>query len=217
MYISNEQADSIKALTEQLERRTGVELVAMIVDKCDTYPEIPWKAFAFTASISVFCLLLQAFIRPSWIIADREIFMALTILGTGAAAALLTLFWPFFARLFLDDIRATGETEQYARSQFLEREIFRTQERSGILLLVSLFERKVVILPDKGIQHRMAQETLANVIAQMTEPLHYGKFFEALRDGLAALEESLTKAGFKGSPGAPDQISDELIQQKGTT
>lgn len=215
MYISEDQTRQIKIITEQLENVTGVELVAVVVDKSDTYPEIPWKAFAMAASISAFCILAQTFLRPDWITAYRELFMALAILGAGAAAALLTLFWRVFARFFLDDLRAAGETEQYARSQFLEQGIHRTKGNTGMLLLISLFERKVVIHPDSGIRSRIEPETLTPVIAKMTTHLRKGNCFDALREGLDILEKILTNAGFRSKAAAPDRIRDEFIQQKG--
>ena len=66
-------------------------------------------------------------------------------------ALLASVYVPAFARLFLRDSRATLEVSQYAKVQFLERELFATPERTAILVLVSLLERRVVILPDTGL------------------------------------------------------------------
>jgi len=216
MYISEDQKSRTQEITEQLEKRTGVELVAVVVDKCDTYPEIPWKAFAVGAAVGALVLSIQSVIRPAWFTVYREIFLMLTVLGTGMTAALLSIFWPPFTRLFLDGTRAEVETKQYAQSFFLEREIFSTRERTGILLLISLLEHKVVILPDSGIRSRIDPKTLNSVISHMASDLREGNCFQALEGGLTVLEKSLLVAGFKGVDGAPDEIPDEFIQQKGS-
>ena len=59
---------------------------------------------------------------------------------------------PAFARLFLRKSRAAVEVLQYAKMQFLDRELFATPNRTAILVLVSMLERRVVILADKGLR-----------------------------------------------------------------
>jgi len=56
---------------------------------------------------------------------------------------------------------------QYAQGVFLQREIFKTAERVGILMLVARFERRVVILPDTGITRHITSRELDGVIAAM--------------------------------------------------
>jgi putative membrane protein len=105
--------------------------------------------------------------------------------------------------------------EQYARAYFLEREVFGTRERTGLLVLVSLFERKVAILPDTGLADRLPAEALAAVVTHMRPQLSRGARFAALSAGLTALEKALLDAGFRGAPGAPDEIPAELAQGEG--
>ena len=55
-----------------------------------------------------------------------------------------------FGRLFLRQSRIDSEVRQYSESMFLRRSLFATSRRTGILILISLFERRVdiVILDD---------------------------------------------------------------------
>ena len=129
--------------------------------------------------------------------------------------SLLSIYWSAFGRLFLDRIRAEAEIEQYARAFFLERELFRTRARTGVLLLVSLFERRVVILPDSGVAGRLEQKALRKVINQMMPHLRRKERFQALVRGLSALEAELVKAGFGPAKKTDNELEDELIQQKG--
>jgi putative membrane protein len=215
MYFTEDQSAKIKEKIEQLEKNTGIELVTVVVDKCDVYPEIPWKAFALGVAFSAFAVTIHAFINPDWITVLREPLMAILVLGVGAVAALLTTFWPWFARLFLDRSRAALETEQHARSLFLEREIFNTRKRNGLMLLVGLFEHQVVALPDKGVSSRVEPESFQEVISAMRSGLRQGDRYQALITGLSTLEKRLITAGFKGVEGADDEIPDEFIQKKG--
>ena len=211
MYFSSKQADQLNQITRDLERRTGVQIIAAVVDKSDAYPEIPWKAFALGSAASALLIWLWQVLQPAR-------FMPLTqlvpILGAGLTAALLTVLWPAFARFFLDGARSAGEVDQYARALFLEREIFNSPSRTGILLLVSLFERRVIILPDNGITGRVDPSALQPVIDRMTALLRRGEHFAAFAEGLALLEATLAAAGFTADNGESNHLSDTLIQRK---
>jgi putative membrane protein len=215
MYLSDDQTRRIQQLGRSLEQRTGVEVLSAVVGRCDTYPEIPWKAFALGASLGALAALLGGLGRPAWTGAGQGLALALAILGPGACAALLTAFWPAWARFFLDGLRAEAEVRQYAQALFLERELFQTRRRTGLLLLVGLFERRVVVLPDRGVAAGLEAESHTTIIHPMISPLRRGDCFQALTQGLAQLETVLRGAGFTAPGENPDQIPGELVQQKG--
>jgi len=203
MPLGNSDQTSISERAARLEARTGVQIVAAVVDKCDAYPEIPWKAFALASALAA---LASVFWRQNAVLA------ILTFLGVGAAAALASVFLPAFARLFVDAARRETETRQYAASFFLAHDLSRTQRRSAILILVGVFERTVVLLPDRGLH--LAESELQEVIARMTPALAAGRVAAALRDGLDALEVLLIAKGGTASEGC-DEIAQEIFEEKG--
>ena len=215
MYFSEEQSQVLNARIRALEKNTSVELVAAVVDKCDHYPEIPWKAFALGTAAAALVMLLQAVIRPDWISAYAALTSLMVVLGTGTVAALLSVVWPGWARCFLDRGRAEGEMRQYAQSLFLAHEVFNVPDRCGIFLVVGLFEHQVVILPDRGIASRLPGATLTDVIATMRPYLRKGNHLQALSEGLSRLEAHLLAAGFTPREDGTDRISETLLQRKG--
>jgi putative membrane protein len=217
MYFKDDEEGRIQSAIEQIEARTGVQVLAEVIGKADHYPEAPWKAFALAASLASLVVAIQAALDPPWIAPVQAAIYAIAVLGAGAAAALATVLMPPLARILVPSARLEDEVEQYARACFLERGIFNTRERTGILVLVSLFERKVAILPDTGLAARLPAGALAAVVAQMRPQLSRGARFAALSAGLAALEEALLAAGFRGVPGAPDEIPTELTQDGGVS
>ena len=202
MPLGNPDKTSISERAERLEARTGVEVVAAVVGRCDAYPEIPWKAFALFASLS-------ALASVAW--PADAVPAALTMLFMGAAAALAAVFIPPFARCFAGRARREAEARQYAAAFFLDHALSRTQRRNAILVLVGVFERSVVILPDSGL--RLGADELQGVIARMTPQLAAGRIAPALRDGLDGLEALLVAKGFSG--GGRDEIAQEVIEEKG--
>ncbi|HNT43192.1 MAG TPA: hypothetical protein PKN85_01950 [Syntrophorhabdaceae bacterium] len=143
---------------KEIERRTGAQIVVAVVERSDSYVELPWKAFALGASITCLVIFALGFFAP-YRASQATGFVAIAgMLAFGGLCALLTVLMPGFARLFLSRYRSETEARQYAESLFLKREIFATAGRTGILLFVSLFEGQAVLLPDRGLAGSLAGE-----------------------------------------------------------
>lgn len=125
------------------------------------------------------------------------------------------MFWPAFARFFLDRHRAEAEARQYAQGLFLEHQLFQTDRRQAILLLIGIFEHQVVILPDTGVAGQLPGEQLEAVIAHLTSHLRRGNCYDALVESVSRIEAELVRAGFKAGDDARNQIDNELLQHKG--
>ena len=200
----------------EAEKRTGAQIVVAVIQRSDSYSELPWKAFALGVSVAGFLVFIFDLLWPGWYSQTAVLILVVIILMTGILSALLSLYIPKFARLFLAVHRAEAEVRQYAESLFLSHELFATQRRTGILLLVSLFERRVILLPDKGFSKRLSQKAIQKIIAQMTPSLASGQVTRALENGLIKLTEilALKKRG-KAGKSRKNELSDGIIQEKG--
>jgi putative membrane protein len=214
MFLTRTQADAIDARTARVEARTGAQVVTAVIGKADSYVELPWKAFALGAALAGFASVLADAARPDWVTAHTALLHAVVILGAGAASALVSVFVPSFARLFLRPTRRDLEVRQYAQSLFLTRELFKTRGRTGILVLVSLFERKVEILPDIGLHERIGASDWDRVIQSMTPSLRAARPADALEAGLVAIEELLAGKGLEARAGG-DELPDRPIEERG--
>jgi putative membrane protein len=197
MFLSSTESATIDAQIDHLKSRTGVQVVTAVVGKSDIYAELPWKAFALGAALAALGLVLADRQWPQWVTSHTALVHATMMLGAGAAGALLTIFVPAFARLFLRATRRDLEVRQHAESLFLTRELFKTDGRTGILILVSLFERRVEVLPDIGLHDRVHGAEWAMVVARMTPRLREARPFHALQEGLSALEDLLASKGVR--------------------
>lgn len=215
MFLDPAAATAVTQRVAGLERSTGVEVVAAIVARADSYPEIPWKAFALGVALALLAAVAAALATPGWEAAAAIVETAVTALATGATAALATVWIEPLARLFLSRARRQAEALQYAQAMFLDAGLQRTPRRDGVLLLVSLFEHEVVVLAERGVRDRIGPAGLDAVVAAVTAALRRGQLKEALLAGLARLEEALAESGFRAQPGEPDEVARALIQQRG--
>jgi putative membrane protein len=215
MFLSQAEVAAIDGGIARVESRTGVQIVAAIVGKADSYAELPWIAFAAGASLAALCVVTVDWLRPDWMSAHAALVHALTIIGAGAASALVAVFYPWYARLFLRAALRDLEVRHYAESLFLRRELFKTRDRNGILILVCRFERKVEILADLGFHGRMGEADWDRVIAAMAPLLREARFVAGLEAGLDLLEQVLAVKGFCGFPGAANELPDTPIEERG--
>jgi len=197
----------------EVEFQTKSQVVLAIVKRCDNYSEIPWKAFAIGASAAALIVVTLDLVMVRWIIDTVILLSVVAVLGSGTVLAMLTLIFPGFARLFLPKSRMETETRQYAESLFLSKELFTADNRKGILLLVSQFERQVVILPDKGVSERLSTDVLKRIISKITPHLKQNDVKNAMETGLDELVTALSppKAKRTGKSG----LSNEIIEEDG--
>lgn len=191
----------IEGRIAEVEARTGVQVVAAVVPRADLYPELPWRAFALGASLAGLIALMIDIGRPDWLSAQALLMQTLAILGGGAVAGLVAARVPAFAKLFLGTERAKAEARQCAESLFLTRELFATPRRDAVLVLVTQFEHRVVIVPDVYCRGRVATAEWEAVVAQMTPKLREGRTADAFSAGLGAIEALLTGKGFAAAEG----------------
>ncbi|MBF8276307.1 MAG: hypothetical protein HW390_1380 [Candidatus Brocadiaceae bacterium] len=194
----------------EVERNVDVQVVLAVVDRCDVYAELPWKAFALGASVAGLLIALSNMLGSGCVYCASSFIAVSATLAVGAMCALVCVIAPAFARLFLDAVRAEVESRQYAESLFLSRELFAVRRRTGILVLVSLFERRVIVLPDTGLSERLSQDAIQEVIARITKPLASGQIANAFGEGLNRLE-SLLAVTATGRP-VENELPDGIIE-----
>jgi putative membrane protein len=215
MFLTKAEADTLDEHVARIESRTGVQVVTAVVGKSDTYDELPWKAFALGASLAACGVVLWDLRRPDWISAQTALLHAVAILATAGATALLAVFVPAIGRLFLGTARSELEVRQHAQAIFLTRELFATRRRTAVLVLVSRFERRVEILPDTGLHDRVSEADWRAVIARMTPRLRESRPFDALQEGLAALEALLVAKDFAATGAGANELPDRPIEERG--
>jgi putative membrane protein len=196
MFLTPAETDAIAALAARIESRTGAQIVAKVVGKSDTYTELPWKAFALGVTVAALTIVLGDALHPEWVTAATPLVQAVSILAAGGAASLAAVLIPAFARLFLGP-RHHVEAHVHAQSLFLRHELHSAPQRTGVLILVSMFERRIEIIPDIGFRNRVSDADWAAIVARMTPRLQRETPFHALQEALTAVEALLVDKGVR--------------------
>jgi putative membrane protein len=214
MQLTEHERTLIAERVAALEARTGTQVVTAVVGKSDSYPEAPWKAFALGTGAAALACVVWQLAAGGWSADASRIGHVLVILGGGAFLALFAILHAPFARLFTDRTRRDVEAAHFAQSLFFRRGLDRTRGRVGILLVVSLFERKVVLLADQGFDGRIDTPDWSALTTRITLLLRHGGTSAALRGGLEAMEAMLLERGYCGS-GTVNELPDAVLELKG--
>ncbi len=193
---------------EEAEAATSGEIVPCVVVESSRYEEALWKFGSLTALLAVTGLfLLQSFGRSP--LDNFETLLVSLILGF--LGAFLAQRVPAVKRFAVGDRRLAEAALRRARLAFLELEVFKTQERTGVLVFLSLLEHRVVILADSGVSAVVPNTEWENVIKLITSGIRAGKPADGLLAGLKECQKILTKAvPLKAGAVNHDELSGEL-------
>jgi putative membrane protein len=128
--------------------------------------------------------------------------------AAGAALGwLAALLVPGLRRALVPAEVLAARVHQRATQAFVAEEVFRTRDRTGILIFVSLFEHRVVVLADRGLDGRVAPREWEEVVAGIVAGMRRGEPGPALAEGIRRCASLAAQA-----PPRPDD-RDELPGQ----
>lgn len=189
MRVDEQLRGDIAAAVRQVEAVSSAEVVVTIVSRSAAH----WDVALGAALAAVFLVQVAAvafFPDTSALhVALDSALVALAVIG-------LVRGLPAVERLFLPGRSAGRRVEAGAESAFCRQGIYRTHKQTGVLLYLSLLERRAVLLPDDGVVHALPAEALAALRAQ-TATLFRDK---EPRGALLALLDLLRRVGARHLP-----------------
>jgi putative membrane protein len=139
---------AIEAAVREAERVTSGEIVVVVARACDEYGSAGWRCGVLLA---VGVLLALGLFGPPLALAPLVGAQAAALLAGHALARI-----PVVRRAFVSEALLQDAAERRAAGAFARHGLHRTAGHTGILLLVALFERRVVVLADEGVHRRLA-------------------------------------------------------------
>ena len=205
-FFSDADREAIHAATAKAERETSGELVVYVVERCDPHPEIAWKGALVGGAIGAACAALAIWQFGGWGAPDS--WWMLVGLQLGLLAGWLLSRFPAVGRRLIDAEALLSRVEGRAAEAFVEESVFATKERTGVLIFVALFEHRVVVLADEGIEARVGPNAWNRVTQSVTGGIREGRPARAL---IHAIEQCAALLGEHGvtSADASNEISNE--------
>ncbi len=172
-FFSTEEQKQIESAVKMAETKTSGEIVPMVVDSSYDYPR--------AELIGGGTLALATGLVISWAFGGESIWWFLPVFIVGFFIfQLLIRNFPELKRILIHPDELTAEVKEKALVSFLEQGLHETRDRTGILILISLFERRVYVLADSGINERVSEHTWDEIVEIITKGLKTGTACEAI-------------------------------------
>lgn len=157
-FFTETEKEEIAKAVQGVEKKTAGEIAVMVVDSSDTYPESLLLAGFLLGNLLALPISHLFFAASLWHYLPLFFLFAIVLM-------LLLRKWPILLRHFILPVRLEEMVRRRALRAFYEKELYRTRDETGVLFFISLFERRVWILADKGIYQQLSQQDLQHYAA----------------------------------------------------
>jgi len=194
---------AVREAVTDAERKTVGEILPVVVERSDPHPGADWLAALSFVLVGSSALL-------AWLPWQHPVEVLLAQIGMGAVGFVLARMLPELKRLFIFEDRATRVAEEQAFQEFYRNGLHKTVAATGVLLFVSLLERRVVILADEGIDSAVEPGFWADTDEVILEGIRRGSLRQGLVAGIGRAGECLSHH-FPWKEGDRNEIPDRVI------
>jgi putative membrane protein len=204
-FIAKEK-ERLKAITREVESRTIGEIVVMVVDRSDHYIEAEVLGGVLIGSLLSLIVTLLYFHHSIWSYVPLSFLFFFPCRFLFERIGLLK-------RLFIGIRRKEEAVRLRAERAFFEKGLYKTKKNTGVLFFLSLLERKVWVLADKGIYEKMDQESLNRFANEVSRGVKEGCACEALSQAIQEIGILLSKH-FPITPDDTDELPDDVMTEE---
>lgn len=191
------------------EGSTSGEIVPYVVGVCDDYPEVGWKAAVVGGLTGIAGGMVVHFLGDFWG-GSLWLWVVLPFLICAVAGALLARWSEGVRRWVIGDAVLSLRARQRAERCFLEEEVFATRDRTGILIFVALFEHRVVVMGDGGINRAVPEGAWDHVVDDVIAGIRERRPAEALIAAITECGRLLEEHRLEIRPDDTDELPNEL-------
>jgi len=178
-FLTDKEREMIQGAVKEAEKTTSGEIVPMIVSASYDYPMAEVLG-GVAISLPLALLITPLIGRWFWIGAQNmwlflAFFVALFFLFHQVVKRTLWL-----KRFFVSPREIDEEVEEAAIIHFFREGLYRTREETGVLLFISLFERRVWVLADRGINEKVEKGKWSEIVQGVVAGIREGRQAEAI-------------------------------------
>lgn len=189
-FFSPAEQEQIRTAVAHVEEQSHGEIVPVIIDQASSYSR--------TTGRSAFLLTMALTALTLWLIPATEQMHLFWQLPVGCTLCFAIFYFmleqlPALKRKLLSQDEVERALESKAFEKFTRHGIYKTRERSGILILISLLEHRVEVLADEGINSRVDAEEWHRVVDEIVTGLKNGDACAGICKAIAHCEALLVE------------------------
>jgi putative membrane protein len=210
-FLSDDQRARVNAAVGKAEKLTAGEIVVMFISASYHYP------MANVIGATTFAIPLALIFTPvigGWLwIGNQNMWLFL-----GLFTVIFILFHEiikrtlWLKRYFISRKEIDAEVKEAAVTHFFNHGLYRTRDKTGVLVLISVFERRVWVLADQGINAKVPEGHWESIVKMITDGIKQKRATDAI---CAAVEKigDLLKVHFPIKPDDIDELENVIIDK----
>jgi putative membrane protein len=118
---------------------------------------------------------------------------------------------PWLKRVFITKAEIAEEVEEAALTSFYRNGLNNTRDRTGILIFISVFERRAFVLADEGINAKVDSKVWREVVDLVVESIKKGHQAEGICRAVRRCGQ-LVYEHFPIKPGDTDELDNLIVE-----
>lgn len=211
--FSESDLQRIKQAVKDAEDKISGEIVPVIVERSGHYSIALYKSALVFATVGfIFMIIFDRYLiqDASNTLYYDPVFIFFVVLSSGLLGVLLAVVSDSFKRMFISRRHFDEWTRIGAEAAFLEEEVFNTRHRTGIMIFISFFEHKVIVMADRGISKVVEQREWDALVASLVGFIRQGKPVDGIEAGIRRCGEILLEKGFHKTADDINELRDDL-------
>ncbi len=191
-FLTDEERTAVESSVQDVEKITSGEVVPMIVSSSYHYPVSNIiGAVIFALPLSLFLTILMG----GWLwMGTNNMWLFLVVFSV--------LFFVFhevckrclgIKRFLISRKEINEEVEEAAITSFFKHGLYKTRDETGVLIFISVFEHKVCVLADKGINEKVDEGQWDDVVKVIVDGIKQNKQAEAICNAVKMVGDKLHK------------------------
>jgi len=198
--LSENDKKTIAEAVKNAEKNTGGEIVAAVIPESSDYAFYE-LLFAIAAGMIIYIVLIFYSTRLHTLLdsifwSDSVYLLPSAMMIISFAAGTMFYFiaqFPVIDRLVISKKSMEKKVRSNALRFFVESGICDTMDRTGVLLFISVLERRVELIADNGINNKVAPDTWDRIVSSMIRGIKEKRISEAIVEAVNEIGEILAE------------------------
>jgi len=217
IILTPEEKDRIAEAVKKAESETSGEISTALIPESSDYAFFELRAslfFAFIVYAGLIALYGPVHTLVSSLVWNSPLWFVPMVIGiiTFLAGGLFYFISniPALDRLIIPSGIMTARVRARAMRHFTESGLYATRDGTGILIFISLMERRVELIADRGISSKIDDSEWKNMVADLTASIGEGKLTEGLESAIARCGRVLSDH-FPIKDDDTNELSDRIV------
>jgi putative membrane protein len=218
-FLSVEEEKQIETAIQKAESTTSGEIVFTTADASDSYRHATLQGAIFGMAVVTAIYMLIPYIYPGAAelpyFSHTDPYSITHLLWTEFLSfAFFYVVFPYLPcrRWFISKREMEAHVQQAAFMQFYSSGLYRTRDSNGVEIFLSLFERQVVIIGDRGINEKMGNEHWKKVRDLIIKGIKEGNACPSICAAIDACGQALSQH-FPIKPDDVDELPNQVIHR----